>query len=153
MVLPSVILSAAKDLILIGQEFEFKSAEHPSVILSAAKDLILIGQEFAFKSAEHPQCHPERSEGSRPHRPGSSSLPFFTQISPLRIDGLDQGHLLCAQPTLDLLLPRESSVHIGSLFKVNQACNMVPVCKACHQVMLVFVHAPLEGIGDAYVAC
>src|SRR6266567_3663535 len=70
-------------------------------------------------------CHPERSEGSRPHRPGSSSLPCFTHVSPLRIDRLDQGHLLCAHSALDLLLPRESSIHVGRLFKVNQACNKI----------------------------
>src|SRR5579864_2151714 len=64
-------------------------------------------------------CHPERSEGSRPHRPWSCSLPFFTQVSPVGIDGLDQGNLLCAQPALDVLLPRESSVHIGRFFKVD----------------------------------
>jgi len=30
---------------------------------------------------------------------------------------------------------------------------MVLAGKACNQVMLVFVHAPLEIIGDAYVQC
>ncbi len=90
-----------------------------------------------------PPCHAERSEASRPHRPWSSSLPVFTHVSPLRSDGLEQGQLLCAHPVLSLLLPRESSVPIGSLFTGDEACHMGRVWKACNQVMPVFDHAPL----------
>ncbi len=97
--------------------------------------------------------HPERSEASRPHRPWSSLWPLLTQVSPLRIAGLDQGHLLCAQPDLDLLLPRESGVHLGSLVKGDEAGHQVRAWKACNQVMLVFVPAPLQGRGEACGEC
>src|ERR1700686_5156592 len=61
----------------------------------------------------------------------SCFFPFFTQVSPVGIAGLDQRHLLCAQPALDALLPRQSRLHIRCFFKEDQACYMVLACKAC----------------------
>src|SRR5207248_554040 len=97
---------------------------HP-VILSAAKNLVLIGAApcHSERSEESPTvaapCHSERSEESRPHWLCSYCLPFFTQVSPVGIYGLDQGNLLYTQPALYLLLPRDSNVHIGGFFKVH----------------------------------
>src|SRR5438876_8574028 len=95
------------------------------VILSAAKDLVLGGDTHPPQLLNtvipslRSRAGSERSEGSRPHRLWSCSSPFFTQVSPVGIDGLDQGNLLCAHPALYLLLSCDSSVHIGRFFKVD----------------------------------
>ena len=105
----SVMLSAAKGL---ARQVTRCFAEFT---LSATNGLSMTGSlPAAFIG-----CHPERSEGSRHHRPSSCSLPFFTQVSPVGIHCLDQGNLLCAQPSLNMLLPRDSSVHIRRFFKVD----------------------------------
>jgi hypothetical protein len=44
-------------------------------------------------------------------------------------------------------------VHIGRFFKEDEAGNMVLCCKTRYQMMLVFVHTPLEVISDACTEC
>src|SRR5258708_4755276 len=83
------------------------------------------------------------SEAKNLPRCRSCSFPFFTQVSPVGIAGLNQCSLLCPQPALDTLLPRQSRPHIRRFFKVDQACDMVLACQACYQVVFVFREASL----------
>ena len=70
--------------------------------------------------------------------------PVGSQIFPVTVDRLDEGHLLGSEPAFDLFLASDGGTDIGRARVIDQPVNVVAARESRDLLVLVLVDAALQ---------
>lgn len=72
----------------------------------------------------------------------ASYKPFFAEVFPLRIHGIDQCNFLCSQPAFDLFFAFKCNMDGWGSFVIDKKLNVVFAGKTWSEFVFMFMHSP-----------